>query len=167
MRYRSNYTARGFTLVEILIVVVILGILAAIVVPQFTSATEDAQISNTQAQLQTIRNQIELYRIRNNGTYPDFLGALAGGWGDPNGALPADQGLRGDDYLKTDPVNARTAGLGAASNFGTLIIAGAAPTANDVAGWLWDVANGEMRAARFDEDGTISGQQGTPQWLGN
>ena len=95
-----NQVRKAFTLIEILIVVIILGILAAIVVPQFTSATEEAQISNMQSTLQTIRNQIELYRVRNNGQYPDFLGVLAGGWGDPNAALPVDQGLRGTDYLR-------------------------------------------------------------------
>jgi general secretion pathway protein G len=62
---------KGFTLVEILIVVVILGILAAIVVPQFTNATQDAQAGNIKAQLDTLNNQIELYRARNN-AYPDI-----------------------------------------------------------------------------------------------
>jgi general secretion pathway protein G len=56
---------RGFTLIEILIVVVILGILAAIVIPQFTNASQDAQVSAVKSQLQTIRSQIELYRIKN------------------------------------------------------------------------------------------------------
>jgi len=40
--------SRGFTLVEILIVVIILGILAAIVIPQFSSASNDARRSNVQ-----------------------------------------------------------------------------------------------------------------------
>ena len=44
--YIAMRRAKGFTLVEILIVVVILGILAAIVVPQFTNATQDAQGGN-------------------------------------------------------------------------------------------------------------------------
>lgn len=46
----------GFTLVEILIVVIILGILAAIVIPQFTSASQNARVSGTLSTLQTLRN---------------------------------------------------------------------------------------------------------------
>ena len=61
---------QGFTLVEILIVVVILGILAAIVIPQFTSASETARASSLVSQLQTIRSQIELYQVQHNGNYP-------------------------------------------------------------------------------------------------
>ena len=64
--------ARGFTLVEILIVVVILGILAAIVIPQFTSASESAKSSSLSTQLQTIRSQLELYQVQHNGRYPDL-----------------------------------------------------------------------------------------------
>ena len=45
----------GFTLVEILIVVIILGILAAIVIPQFTNASQDARNSSLLSQLQTLR----------------------------------------------------------------------------------------------------------------
>ena len=62
--------AKGFTLVEILIVVVILGILAAIVIPQFTSASETAKASSLVSQLQTIRSQLELFQIQHNGDYP-------------------------------------------------------------------------------------------------
>ena len=64
---------KGFTLVEILIVVVILGILAAIVIPQFTSASESAKRSSVISQLQTIRSQLELGQIQHNGTYPDLV----------------------------------------------------------------------------------------------
>ncbi|MHC4765507.1 MAG: type IV pilin protein, partial [Planctomycetota bacterium] len=58
---RSHRIRQGFTLIEILIVVVILGILAAIVIPQFTDASQEAAASNLRSQLQTIRSQIELY----------------------------------------------------------------------------------------------------------
>jgi len=60
---------RGFTLIEILIVVVILGILAAIVIPQFSSASNEAAVSSVRSQLQTLRSQVELFRVQNNG-YP-------------------------------------------------------------------------------------------------
>ncbi len=64
--------AKGFTLVEILIVVVILGILAAIVIPQFTNASESAKSSSLASQLQTIRSQIELYKNQHNDDEPDL-----------------------------------------------------------------------------------------------
>ncbi|MCZ6697395.1 MAG: type II secretion system protein [Planctomycetota bacterium] len=60
----------AFTLVELLIVVVILGILAAVVVPQFSDASGDAQLSSLSTNLQTIRGQIELYRLQHNSSYP-------------------------------------------------------------------------------------------------
>ena len=61
---------RGFTLVELLIVVIILGILAAIVVPQFSDASTDTQVSSLRTNLQTMRGQIELFRLQHGGTYP-------------------------------------------------------------------------------------------------
>lgn len=67
---------RGFTLVEILIVVVILGILAAIVIPQFTEASSEAKMSSLVSDLQTMRSQIELYKIQHNDEFP---GQQAGG----------------------------------------------------------------------------------------
>ena len=70
---------KGFTLVEILIVVVILGILAAIVIPQFTNASVEAKTARIRTDLQTMRSQIELYKIQNNGTVPADLAALVSG----------------------------------------------------------------------------------------
>ena len=61
---------KGFTLVEILIVVVILGILAAIVIPQFTDASTEAKTSSLCSDLQTMRSQIELYKIQHNDKLP-------------------------------------------------------------------------------------------------
>jgi len=64
----------GFTLVEILIVVIILGILAAIVIPQFTNASQDARRSSLASQLQTLRSQIELYKLQHGDTLPNLVG---------------------------------------------------------------------------------------------
>jgi general secretion pathway protein G len=74
-------TKSGFTLVEILIVVVILGILAAIVIPQFSQASTDAKVSSLQSDLQTLRSQIALYKIQHNDVPPvatTFLTQMTG-----------------------------------------------------------------------------------------
>jgi general secretion pathway protein G len=71
-------TKKGFTLVEILIVVVILGILAAIVIPQFSSASSEAKVSSLTSNLQAIRSQIQLYKIQHGDEYPGYSGGTFG-----------------------------------------------------------------------------------------
>ncbi len=61
---------KGFTLVEVMIVVIILGILAAIVVPQFSDASTDAKLTSLKTNLQTIRGQLQLYKLQHNDTWP-------------------------------------------------------------------------------------------------
>jgi general secretion pathway protein G len=56
----------------VLIVVIVLGILAAIVVPQFSEATTDAKTSALTTNLQTIRSQIQLYKMQHNDSYPTY-----------------------------------------------------------------------------------------------
>jgi len=96
----------GFTLVEILIVVVILGILAAIVIPQFTSASTEAKESALVSDLQAIRSQIELYKIQHNDNLPgtdlsgDFVTAMTTNT-DQDGA----PGGRFGPYMRQIPVN--------------------------------------------------------------
>ncbi len=60
----------AFTLVEILIVVIILGILAAIVIPQFSQASSDARANALSSDLQTVRSQLELYKVQHLDSYP-------------------------------------------------------------------------------------------------
>jgi prepilin-type N-terminal cleavage/methylation domain-containing protein len=74
MRYKEG----GFSLVELLIVVIILSILAAIVVPQFSAATSDAQESALDSNLNAMRSAIELYKVQHGNAYPGAV-ATSGG----------------------------------------------------------------------------------------
>jgi general secretion pathway protein G len=64
-------TRSAFTLVEILIVVVILAILAAAVIPQFTDSSGDAKSSTTFHNLQALRSQIACYEAHHGFANPD------------------------------------------------------------------------------------------------
>jgi len=66
----ARHRRTGFTLIEILVVVVIIGILAAMVVPKFADARREASIASVRNQLQTLRAQIESYRAIHRGHLP-------------------------------------------------------------------------------------------------
>ena len=63
---------KGFTLVELMIVVAILGIMAAIVIPTFQGNVATAKESASKTNLMTIRTQIELYKLQHNGIPPGY-----------------------------------------------------------------------------------------------
>lgn len=60
---------RGFSLIEIMVVVVILGILAAIVVPKIISRPDEARVVKAKQDVLSIQNALDLYRL-DNGFYP-------------------------------------------------------------------------------------------------
>ena len=109
---KTRMKNKGFTLVEILIVVVILGILAAIVIPQFTQASTDAKESSLMSNLQSIRSQIELYKIQHNDIPPSdadqatFLAQMTT-YSDASGATSAtkDAAHPFGPYLQKIPAN--------------------------------------------------------------
>ncbi|NQU76570.1 MAG: prepilin-type N-terminal cleavage/methylation domain-containing protein [Planctomycetes bacterium] len=63
---------KGFTLVEILIVVIILGILAAIVIPQFSNASQAARASTLAEDLRVSRTQLAVYMAQHGGVPPSY-----------------------------------------------------------------------------------------------
>lgn len=71
----------AFTLIEILIVVVILGILAAIVMPQFTSASTQGRRNTLLGVVQTLRTQVALYKLQHGDTLPDLTANGGNNWG--------------------------------------------------------------------------------------
>lgn len=94
--------AKGFTLIEILIVVIILGILAAIVVPQFTNASTQARVNSVHSMGQSIQSQVELYRMDHSGDLPTDGGAYDDEW-EWNRLTTKIEGK--GPYLQSTPIN--------------------------------------------------------------
>lgn len=66
----ANGRRSAFTLIEVLIVVIIMAVLAATIIPQFSSSTTDAKTSSLKFNLHTIRSQIEMYKIHHGNVAP-------------------------------------------------------------------------------------------------
>lgn len=64
---------KGVTLVELLIVVLILGALAAIAIPRLTQSADTAKKNSCKTNVDVINSQIELYAAEHDGTYPSNL----------------------------------------------------------------------------------------------
>jgi type II secretory pathway pseudopilin PulG len=122
--------------VEILIVVVILGILAAVVALMFGRTVDDAAISTTHWELQKLRRHIGMYRARNDGQYPTIQEGN-GTWGE----------LVSRDYMMAPPVNA-WAGRSRVVVFG----AGPDNAYQTTHGWIFDSVSGEVWAGSFDSN---------------
>ena len=138
-------SSRGFTLVEILIVVIILGILAAIVIPQFTNASSDARNSSVSSTLQTMRGQIELFKIQ-HGDVPPAATALATVLTGKTGAGDTTQAPGGayGPYLQAFPINPL-------NNFATV-----ANTTGSAAGWVYIVNGGQYTIWATNTTGTAT-----------
>ena len=95
--------SRGFTLIEIMVVVVILGILAGIVVPRLLDRPEEARRTKAQVQIRSLEEALGLYKL-DNGTFPTTEQKLEALVEQPTvGRIPTR--YREGGYMKKDPLD--------------------------------------------------------------
>lgn len=92
---------RGFTLIEIMVVVVIMGILAALVVPKLMGRADDARITAAKQDIATIMQALKLYRLDNQ-RYPTTEQGLQALVQKPTGG-PAANGWKTGGYIDKLP----------------------------------------------------------------
>ncbi|MDB4069454.1 type II secretion system major pseudopilin GspG [Pseudomonadales bacterium] len=95
--------ARGFTLIEIMVVVVILGILGSLIVPNIIGRPDEARVTAARADIEAIGNALELYRL-DNGDYPSTDQGLEALVTQPTG-YPEPRRWNSEGYLKKLPID--------------------------------------------------------------
>lgn len=116
MNRRAFHDDRGFTLIELMVVIVILGILAGLIVPRIMGRPEEARRMKARVQLESIETALKLYKL-DNGHYPTTeqglqalveapaVGQLARKWRDggylEKGRVPQDPWE--NDYVYLSP----------------------------------------------------------------
>ena len=151
---------KGFTLVELLIVIVILGILAAIVIARFAGATKESKESNLKGNLRTIRASLETYKANSkSNSYPTTLDDLwKGTAADVDSKtflerIPIDPFYRSkaeeDVTVALDPADDGTARDGKISGTG--------------GGWVYDSKTGRV-CANYKSTDTTAGTPSDTSW---
>ncbi len=146
---------RGFTLIEILIVVIILGILAAIVIPQFSNASTSAKTSAVLSTAQSLRQQVALYKLQHNDKLPDgtssanFWKALTTQTDSTGGSYTAGTSPDGPfgPYMQSIPANSLNQSSVVFDSAQTY--PGAVTTA---CGWVYDYTGGTGRVWGTGQD---------------
>jgi prepilin-type N-terminal cleavage/methylation domain-containing protein len=119
---------RGFTLVELAIVIAILGILAVVAIPKYQDMVTDARSAAAKAQLGTVRSAIAISYAKNKGTFPATIDAV----------LFADGRVPTVD-VGTNNVGTVTAGVWSGSAWTS-----GAPVNPGIGGWLYDATMGRV-----------------------
>lgn len=135
----------AFTLVEILIVVVILAILAAAVIPQFTDSTNDAKTGTANFNLNTFRSQIAIYRAQHGGRNPTGADGAAVALQltsktNPDGTTTGTPTL--GPYFQAIPINTE---IDDPAKQSLIKVVTTDPIANDTNfGWIYNTTNGNI-----------------------
>ena len=123
---QTNKLRGAFTLVELIVVVLILGILAAVALPKFVNQTDTAKLNGSLQSLSVLRTAIDTYRVNNTG-YPTTA------------TLPTALAT----YLRG---NFPSPAVGANAGSSTVVASAASPptTTSGGAGWVYNQTTGEI-----------------------
>ena len=97
MKY-ATLTRRGLSLIELMIVVTLLAILAAMVLPSFSNANETAKSSALASQLNTVKKSLTLYKSDHNGAFPTDAQLITNQWQVLTNTTDVDGAVSGSDY---------------------------------------------------------------------
>ncbi len=73
---RANKQRKGFTLIELIIVIAVISILISIALPRFKGMQDEGNIAKSKGELRTLQTAVESFYIHNNQSYPSALSAL-------------------------------------------------------------------------------------------
>lgn len=99
----SKRSLRGFTLIEILVVVVIIGILGAVIVPNLLGRPDQARITAAESDLRSLSNALDIYRL-DNFQYPSTDQGLEALVEKPSG-FPEPKNYNPEGYIKSLPTD--------------------------------------------------------------
>lgn len=134
MRTKTQ-TRRGLSLIELMIVVSVLAILAAIVVPRYTNANDTAKGSALATQLSTVKKALELYKTEHNGNYPTTAQLITSQWQVLTNSTDMTGDVSGSDFGPYIPKSPRNG-----------FIDSTAVAADNSGAWQYNPTTGQIQA---------------------